>query len=75
MKALQTTRERTRQRALPKVDLSLAKAEFSDWLDKATDKVFFSSKGESFITSFMIFSALYILIHLVIALSKGWLKL
>lgn len=71
MKALQTTRER----ALPKVDLSLAKAEFADWLDKATNKVFFSNKGESFIASFMIFSALYILFHLVIAFSKGWLKL
>lgn len=73
MKALQTTRERAGGRALPKVDMSLAKAEFEDWLDKATDKIFFSGTFETFMNCLVIFSLIYFAIHIIVALVKGWL--
>ncbi len=71
VKALQTTRERAGGRALPKieVDLSLAKKEFYSWLDKATDKIFFSGTFETFMNCLVIFSLIYFAIHII----KGWL--
>lgn len=74
MKLLKRVRERVSRHALPKmkIDLSLAKAEFEDWFDKAIDKIFFNDRFETFLNSCVILSAFYFLGHIVLAFVKGW---
>lgn len=74
VKTLKKTREHASKHALPKIeiDLSLAKAEFADLFNKATDFIFDSKSFETFLNCCVVVGVMYFVGHLILAWMRGW---